>query len=91
MPRRKRVCPAREVFHVLNLAVARLTIFENPEDYDAFLRMLDEAWREVLLPIFPMALTPNEVTALRNCIPRGCPFGDDAWVTKTEKRVLTPF
>jgi len=38
MPRPKRVCPAGEVFHILNRAVARLTIFEKPEDYDAFLR-----------------------------------------------------
>jgi putative transposase len=37
MPRPKRVCSAGEVFHVLNRAVARLTIFEKPEDYGAFL------------------------------------------------------
>ncbi len=36
MPRTKRVCPAGEVFHVLNRAVARMTIFEKPEDYLAF-------------------------------------------------------
>lgn len=42
MPRRKRVCPRGEAFHVLNRAVARLTIFEKPADYDAFLRVLDE-------------------------------------------------
>ena len=59
MPRPKRVCPAGEVFHVLNRAVARLTIFEKPGDYDAFLRVLDETWREVSLPIFAMVLMPN--------------------------------
>ena len=42
MPRRKRVCPRGDVFHVLNRAVARLTLFEKPADYDAFLRVIDE-------------------------------------------------
>ena len=35
-------CTAGDVFHVLNRAVARLTIFEKPEDYAAFMRVLDE-------------------------------------------------
>lgn len=59
MPRRKRVCPRGEVFHVLNRAVARLTIFEKPADYDAFLRVLNETWEIVPLPIFAMVLMPN--------------------------------
>ncbi len=59
MPRRKRVCPAGEVFHVLNRAVARLTIFEKPDDYDAFLRVLAETWELVPLPIFAMVAMPN--------------------------------
>lgn len=42
MPRRQRICPVAEVFHVLDRAVARLMIFEKPEDYVAFLRVLDE-------------------------------------------------
>jgi hypothetical protein len=32
MPRPKRICPAGEVFDVLNRGVARLTLFEKPED-----------------------------------------------------------
>ena len=59
MPRRKRVCPRGEVFHVLNRAVARLTIFEKPADYEAFLRVLDETWEVVPLPIFAMVAMPN--------------------------------
>ncbi|TXT22071.1 MAG: Uncharacterized protein FD138_3771 [Planctomycetota bacterium] len=59
MPRLKRICPTGEVFHVLNRAVARLTIFEKPADYDAFLRVLDETWQIVPLPIFAMAAMPN--------------------------------
>jgi len=49
------------VFHVLNRAVARLTIFEKPEDYEAFLRVLEETWREIPLPIFAMVLMPNHI------------------------------
>ncbi len=59
MPRRKRVCPAGEVFHVLNRAVARLTIFEKPDDYDAFMRVLNETWTLVPLPIYAMVAMPN--------------------------------
>ncbi len=51
MTRTKRICPAGEVFHVLNRAVARLTIFEKPEDYAAFIRVVEETWEIVPLPI----------------------------------------
>ena len=45
--------------HVLNRAVARLTIFEKPADYAAFLRVLDETWQLVPLPISAMVAMPN--------------------------------
>ena len=44
---------------MLNRAVARLTIFEKPADYDAYMRVLDETWQEVPLTIFAMAAMPN--------------------------------
>lgn len=59
MPRSHRSCPAGEVFHVLNRAVARMTIFEKPEDYDAFLRVVNETWALVPLPILAMVAMPN--------------------------------
>lgn len=59
MPRAKRICPPGHVFHVLNRAVARLTIFEKPEDYDAFLRVVEEVSAEVPLPILAVAVMPN--------------------------------
>ncbi|MEX0867421.1 MAG: hypothetical protein WD030_08680 [Pirellulales bacterium] len=40
MPRAKRICPAGKVYHLLKRAVARMTIFEQPEDCDAFLRTM---------------------------------------------------
>jgi hypothetical protein len=42
MARTRRICPAGEVFHVPNRAVARLTIFEKPEDDVAFVRVVEE-------------------------------------------------
>ena len=59
MARTKRICPAREVFHVLNRAVARLTIFEKPEDYAAFMRVVEETWEIVPLPVYAMVAMPN--------------------------------
>jgi putative transposase len=59
MPRQHRVCPPGQVFHVLNRAVARLTLFEKPDDYDAFLRVLEETWELTLLPIWAMVVMPN--------------------------------
>ncbi len=59
MARAKRNCPAGEAFHVLNRAVARLTIFENPEDYAAFMRAVAETWEIVPLPIYAMVAMPN--------------------------------
>lgn len=59
MPRPKRICPAGEVFHVLNRSVARMTLFEKPDDYDAFLRVLEETWDRLPIPIFAMIVMPN--------------------------------
>ncbi len=59
MPRTRRICPAGEVFHVLNRAVARLEIFEKPADYDAFMRVVDETWQIVPIPIVAMVVMPN--------------------------------
>ena len=59
MPRTRRKCPAGTAFHVLNRAVARLKIFEKPEDYVAFMHVLDDTCKIVELPIYSMCLMPN--------------------------------
>ena len=59
MPRAKRVCPAGECFHVLNRSVARMTVFERPADYDAFVRVIAEVHKTVPLPILAWAAMPN--------------------------------
>ena len=59
MPRRARYCPAGTCFHVLNRAVARLPLFEKLTDYEAFERVLEEAWEREPLPIFAYVVMPN--------------------------------
>ena len=49
-----------EVYHVLNRAVARWTIFEKPDDYVAFMRVVDETWGIVPLTIYAMVAMPND-------------------------------
>ena len=59
MPRRRRLCPAGTCFHVINRAVARLTLFEKQEDYEAFERVLKLAHSRVPLPIYAYCVMPN--------------------------------
>ncbi len=47
------------MFHCLNRAVARLTIFEKEDDYAAFERVLEEARERVPPRILAYALMPN--------------------------------
>ena len=41
--RRPRLCPAGTTFHVINRALARLTLFKKIEDDEAFERVLRQA------------------------------------------------
>ena len=47
------------IFHCLNRAVARLTIFEKDADYEAFERVIDEAHEHVPLRILGYVLMPS--------------------------------
>ncbi|QDT89951.1 hypothetical protein [Gimesia algae] len=59
MPGTKRICADGEVFHALNRSVARLTLFENPDDYAAFMPVVDETWQKIPLTIYAMSMMPN--------------------------------
>jgi putative transposase len=59
MPRQPRSAPGGLVYHALNRAVARLPLFEKDGDYDAFLRVLDEALVEHPTRILAYCLMPN--------------------------------
>ncbi len=59
MPRGKRICPAEMVFHCLNRSVARLTLFEKAGDYEAFERVVEEAYERIPLRILDFVIMPN--------------------------------
>jgi len=60
MPRHPRICPAGVCFHVLNRAVVRLPLFEKPEDYEAFEKVMKEAFDREPLPIYAYSVMPNQ-------------------------------
>ena len=59
MPRSARYAPAGLVYHVLNRAVARLTLFKKAADFEAFERVLSEAHSKVPLAILSFCVMPN--------------------------------
>ncbi|MEX2139877.1 MAG: transposase [Pirellulales bacterium] len=59
MPRRPRFATGGYVYHVLNRAVARRTIFEADGDYLAFERTLEEARRQVPMRLLAYTIMPN--------------------------------
>ena len=59
MPRRRRVCPAGVVFHVVNRAAKRARLFEDPADYAAFERVLRVALQRFDVDLFAYCMMPN--------------------------------
>ena len=59
MPRRSLKQTAGTVFHVLNRGVRRLRLFDQPSDYEAFLRTLAEARARVDLRLLAYCVMPN--------------------------------
>lgn len=59
MARSARVDVGNEVYHVLNRAVGRLTIFEKSDDYQLFVSLLHEAKEMTDMRILSFVLMPN--------------------------------
>lgn len=59
MSRKARQTPGGYVYHALNRATARLTLFRKPADYDAFVRVLDEALEEYPCRVLGYCLMPT--------------------------------
>ncbi len=59
MPRTARQQPGGVVFHVLNRGNERRELFEDAEDYDAFVRVLAETLREVPVDLMSYCVMPN--------------------------------
>jgi putative transposase len=59
MPRRLRFCSGGFVFHALNRAVGRATLFDKDDDYAAFVNVLQQAQDEVPMRLLAFCLMPN--------------------------------
>ncbi len=59
MPRSKRADEAGHIYHALNRGNARRELFHKPEDYDAFLRTLDEGLERYPVELLAFCLLPN--------------------------------
>lgn len=59
MVRKKRICPAGFIFHCLNRASNRQTIFDTKEDFDQFEKVLEQAHRKIPLKILDYTVMPN--------------------------------
>ncbi len=59
MPRQKRVDVAGVTYHAINRSNARLTIFHESEDYDAFIRIMVEGLERYQVELFAFTLMPN--------------------------------
>ena len=59
MPRQKRVDAAGSIYHALNRGNRRQTIFHKDEDYEAFLRVLEEGLAKYPVELYSYVLMPN--------------------------------
>ena len=59
MPRQKRVDAARGVYHALNRGNRRQTIFPKHDDYEAFLRVLEEGREKDPVEFYAYVLMPK--------------------------------
>lgn len=59
MPRRPRNAPGGLIYHVLNRAVARLTLFDKDADYEAFERVMAEALEKHPTRLLSYCIMPN--------------------------------
>jgi putative transposase len=59
MPRTARIAPGGMVFHVLNRAIARISMFEKEQDFTAFERVVSETLRLRPMRICAYCVLPN--------------------------------
>jgi putative transposase len=59
MARRLRCADGGYVYHVLNRAVGRATLFAKPADYAAFEKILRQGWERLAMPLLSYLVMPN--------------------------------
>lgn len=67
MGRPPRQSSADVIYHVINRSNARLEIFHNDKDHEAFERILEEAKLKHLLRTYSYAIMPNRHLILSSC------------------------
>jgi putative transposase len=86
MPRRRRFSTAGLVFHVLNRAAKRATIFESEGDYFSFERLLREATTRADVAVFAYCLMPNHWHLVASPRSDGALSRFMHWLTTTHAR-----
>lgn len=59
LPRRARIAPGEIIYHALNRANGRSQLFDKPEDYAAFERIMVAAMRRSPIRLLAYCLMPN--------------------------------
>jgi putative transposase len=59
MPRRPRAYLQGRIFHVMNRGARRQRLFDDPDDYDAFVRLLAKSLRGQNVELFAYCVMPN--------------------------------
>jgi putative transposase len=59
MPRSPRIAPGGVVYHVLNRANARITLFEMRSDYEAFMKVFMQAHERTPVRVLSYCIMPN--------------------------------
>ena len=80
MVRVARVDAGDHVYHVINRAVGRLTIFDTPDDYRLFIDLLREAKEMTDMRILAYVIMPNHWHLLLSKLPVALPRKYRTWI-----------
>jgi hypothetical protein len=56
------------VYHLLNRAVGRATLFAKPADYAAFEKILRQAWERLEIRLLGYTIMPNQLAPRRRAV-----------------------
>ena len=86
MARRTRCSDAGYVYHVLNRAVGRATLFDKPADYPAFGKVVRQAWERTAMRLLCYVVLPNHWHFVVWPRHDGDPSAWAQWLTVTQVR-----
>ena len=89
--REHRIAPGELIYHALNRANGRSQLFDKPEDYAAFERIMVAAMRRSPIRLLAYCLMPThwhmvlwakKDGEMTKCVNRGTPYGTETWKTQ---------